>query len=130
MCTRTPAPSGAARDAARSDAEDSDAGESEPPAEAKPDAADEPDGGTTLDTAKTVTGEPQKDKEPDALSSNTAAAARAAEQPAPLAEGVNVPDSVDPQRKPLTRERPPVPDDPGVDPDAPKEESVPRFRLF
>ncbi|MFP1630703.1 heme biosynthesis HemY N-terminal domain-containing protein [Zhengella sp. ZM62] len=125
-----PAPSGVEKDAARSDAEDSDAGDGEQPAAAKTDAAGEPENGKNAEAAKAGTGEPQKDKEPDALSSNTAAAARAAEQPAPLAEGVSVPDSVDPQRKPLTRERPPVPDDPGVDPDAPKEESVPRFRLF
>ena len=74
-----------------------------------------------------------KAEEPAALASNTpaaAAAARAAEQPAPLAEGVSVPDSVDPQRKAASSERPPVPDDPGVDPNAPQEESVPRFRLF
>lgn len=125
-----PAPSGASQDAARSDAEDSDAGASKAPATGKPEASPEPEREKTQEAAKAGTGEPRKDKEPDALSSNTAAAARAAEQPAPLAEGVSVPDSVDPQRKPLTRERPPVPDDPGVDPDTPHEEGVPRFRLF
>ncbi|PHP68495.1 heme biosynthesis protein HemY [Zhengella mangrovi] len=121
-----PAPSERADDAARAEAEDAVM-----PAAEVNQAAAAPERPAAATPAKS--GKAKSDGEPAALSTNTAAAAvssRAEPAPAPLAEGVNVPDSVDPGRKASSRDRPPVPDDPGVDPNAPEEASVPRFRLF